>query len=183
MSSWDLPTSIEISGRVHEFRSDFRAVLDVLTILDDVEISDGERGADSMDIFYCDFSSIPTDDMDKARDYMLWFVRGGDMAVKAPKRKIADWKQDFPLIIAPVNRVLGYESRTCDYLHWWTFLAAYYEVGDCLFAQVVSIRAKKAKGKKLEKWERDFYCENRTLIDFQIEETETEKEILEEWLV
>jgi len=55
--------------------------------------------------------------------------------MKGPKRKakLADWEQDFPLIVNPVNRVLGYEVRDCEYCHWWTFLSAYYEIGDCLF--------------------------------------------------
>lgn len=181
MSIWELPTSAEINGRTYAINSDFRAVLDVLMILGDSEITDTERGADALFIFYPEFEQIPYADLEQARDYMQWFIGGGDIITQKSKGKLADWKQDFPLIIAPINRVLGFEARQCDYLHWWTFLSAYNEIGDCLFAQVVSIRSKKRKGKKLEKWEKDFYNEHRGMIDFHVEETQQEKELFDYW--
>ena len=182
MSAWELPESADINGTTYAIRSDFRAVLDVMEILGDREISDEQRGALALEVFYVDFDEMPASDYKLACEWMMWFVQGGDSPAKPPKRKLADWKQDFPLIIAPVNRVLGFESREREHLHWWTFLGAYCEVGDCLFAQVVSIRKKKSKGKKLEKHEREFYNENRALVDLKAQETEEEKEIINEWI-
>lgn len=183
MSVYDLPTSTLVNGTEYEFRSDYRAVLDVLMVMGDPDLSDAERGALSMEIFYPAFpDDMPRDDYDAAAEYLQWFVAGGDLRGSKPKRKLADWEQDFQLIVNPVNRVLGYEIRSVDYLHWWTFLGAYYEIGDCMFAQIVSIRSKKAKGKKLEKWERDFYNENRELVDLKHRETEAERQILDEWM-
>jgi hypothetical protein len=46
----------------------------------------------------------------------------------------------------------------------------------------VSIRSKKSKGKKLEKHESEFYREHRELVDFHIQETDAEKEILDAWM-
>lgn len=181
MSAWELPTSAEVNGAEYEIRSDFRAVLDVLAVLEDPELSDSERGALSMEIFYPGIEGMPRGDYKEASEFMMWFVSGGDSHMSRPRRKLADWQQDFPIIVNPVNRVLGYECRSCEYLHWWSFLSAYYEVGDCMFAQVVAIRKKRQKGKKLEKHELEFYRENRELIDFKIEETDAEKEILEAW--
>ena len=77
--------------------------------------------------------------------------------------------------------MLGFEARSVEYLHWWTFLAAYMEVGDCLFAQVVSIRNKKARGKKLEKYEQQFYREHRAMVDLKPKVTEAEKNLFELW--
>ena len=180
MSAWELPKSAEINGHEYAIRSDYRAVLDVLTVLSDAGLTDAERGAIAMEVFYEDYPA--PGDYEAACEYLMWFVNGGDAGTKRPKRKLADWNQDFPLIVAPVNRVLGYEARACEYLHWFTFLSAYYEVGDCMFAQVVAIRKKRAKGKKLEKHEREFYRENRDLVDFRVEETDAEKAILDEWM-
>ena len=50
------------------------------------------------------------------------------------------------------------------------------EIGEGTFATVVSIRDKKAKGKKLEDWEREFYKENKTLIDLDVKYSEEELE-------
>ena len=69
------------------------------------------------------------------------------------------------------DKVLGYSCRRCDYLHWWEFLGAFYGIGDGLFAQVVNIRSKRAKGKKLEKSELEFARENDKLIKIRAPES------------
>lgn len=100
-----------------------------------------------------------------------------------------NWESDFSLIAAPVNRVLGYEIRAVEYdvennsggVHWYTFLSAYMEIGDCLFAQVINIREKKAKGKPLNKTDKEFYRKNRDMVDIKIHYTETEKDVLKQW--
>ena len=59
------------------------------------------------------------------------------------------------------------------------------EIGECLFAQVVNIRQKKQKHQKLEKWENDFYNQNKDIIDLKkkiSEEQKIEMENLEKWL-
>lgn len=181
MSAWELPTQAEIGGATYAIRSDFRAVLDVLTVMADADLTDEERGALALEVFYEDFDEMPPDSYREAVEYLKWFVSGGDVAAKSPRHKLADWQQDFPIIVGPVNRVLGFESRSVEYLHWWTFLGAYMEVGDCLFAQVVSIRRKLSRHKKLESHEREFYRENRDLVDLKARETDAEREILDAW--
>ena len=99
---------------------------------------------------------------------------------KAPK--LIDWEQNFAYIVAPINRVIGQEIRAIPYLHWWSFISAYYEIGDCLFAQIVSIRNKKARGKKLDKWEQEFYQNNRALVDLKTKYTDEENDVLNAWL-
>lgn len=182
MSVWELPESATINGREFPIRSDYRAALDVLSILCDPELDDAERGALAFTVLYPDFEDMGPEDVDPARDFLMWFVSGGDTKIRPPKAKLADWEQDFPIIIGPVNRVLGYEARDVDHLHWWTFLAAYCEVGDCLFAQVVAIRKKLAQGRKLEKHEQRFYRENRDLVDLKRKETSAEAAMLDEWI-
>ena len=61
----------------------------------------------------------------------------------------------------------GFETRASDYIHWWTFLGYFNEVGEGLFTTVINIRNKLNKGKKLDKVEKEFYKENRTLIDLK----------------
>ena len=46
-------------------------------------------------------------------------------------------------------------------------MGAYLEIYEGLFHQVLMIRQKKAKNKKLEKWEAEFYRNNRKLIDLK----------------
>lgn len=182
MGAWELPKSATIGGKEYGIRSDYRAVLDVLSICADPELTDEERGALALEVFYPTLDEMPSGDYEQAAGFLRWFVNGGDTHARPPRRKLADWEQDFPIIVGPVNRVLGYEIRDVEYLHWWTFLGAYMEVGDCLFAQVVSIRKKLGKGRKLEKHEREFYRENRDLVDLRVAETDADKEILDAWM-
>ncbi len=182
MNAYDLPTTAVIGGVEQPIRSDYRAILDVIKVMGDQEIEDEERTLLVLSIFYPDFDEMPTGDFQEAIDYLYWFVGGGDSKSSGKKApKLMDWDQDFKLIVGPVNRVLGYEARSADYLHWWTFLGAYYEIGDCLFAQVVSVRKKRSKGKKLDKADQEFYRHNHDLVDFERRETEAETETFDAW--
>lgn len=190
MTAWGLPTSTAINGREFPIRSDYRAALDALSVLADQGLDDNERGVLALTILYPDAADMRPADHEEAIEFAKWFLAGGDGASKAPHVKLADWEQDFPIIVAPVNRILGYKARTIKYdpdsneggLHWWTFLAAYNEIGDCLFAQVVAIRKKLAQGRKLETHEQRFYKEHAGLVDLKRKETPEEEQILEHWV-
>ena len=92
-----------------------------------------------------------------------------------------DWEQDFPWIVAPVNRVLGRDIREEMPLHWWSFLAAYYEIGDCTFAQIVRIRDAQARGRKLDKAEREWARRNGDLIRLKSRYAEADDDLLRAW--
>ena len=66
-------------------------------------------------------------------------------------------------------------------VHWWTFLAAYMEIGDCLFAQIVRIREKRLKGKKLSKEDQYFYRKNREIVDIKTHYTSVENDLVKAW--
>lgn len=180
--NYDLPTAVEVSGVTYEIRSDYRAILDIMEALSDAELNDQERSFVVLDIFYPAFSEMPQGAYQEAIEKLFWFINGGeDKAQKKKSAKLMDWCQDFPRIVAPINRVIGQDVRSMKYLHWWSFQAAYMEIGDCLFAQIVGIRSKKAKGKKLDKAEQEFYKNNRHLIDLKTTYTEAENEIINQW--
>ena len=95
--------------------------------------------------------------------------------------RLVDWEQDYGLMIAPINRVIGREIRAVEYMHWWTFLAAYQEIGDCTFAQVVRIRDYLSRGKKLDKADQEWYRKNRHLVDFKRKYTSADDALMKEW--
>lgn len=57
-------------------------------------------------------------------------------------------------------------------MHWWTFFGLYMEIGESTFSTVVSIRDKKRKGKKLEKWEQEYYKNNKSIVDLHLKNTQ-----------
>ena len=182
-AGYDLPETVDVGGTERAIRSDYRAALDIITVLNDGELTDAERGAICLAIFYEDPDSIPRADMEEAGQRLMWFLRGGDEKDHGRRGpRLMDWGQDFRLVVAPVNRVLGFEVRACEHLHWWTFLSAYYEIGDCLFAQVVAIRRKQKEGKKLDEQERRFYRDNRAIVDLKTRESAEEAELFDQWI-
>ena len=179
---WDLPIAVEINGKSHPIRNkcDYRVVLDVICALNDNELENEEKVKCALFIFYEDISSI--DDFDTAIKEMFRIISGGEVEEQTNdnKPKLMDWEHDFPQVAPPISRVLGYDVRTPDkYTHWYSFLGGYMEIGECTFATIVSIRNKRAKGQKLEKWELDFLREHRKMIDLPQNLAEEEKEWLD----
>ena len=181
--TYELPTSVTVNGREYAIRSDYRVVLDIISALSDPELDNENKALETLDCFYPDFLDMPAEDYTEALKQCTSFINGGETEESAKRQpKLMDWQQDFPLIVAPVNRILGEEIRAMKYLHWYTFLAAYQEIGDCTFAQVVGIRRKKLKGKKLDAAEREFYQQNRKLVDFKRTYTAAENEAVGKWV-
>lgn len=180
--NYTLPKSVYVNGAEYEIRSDFRAALDICAALSDPELDDRERAYVVLNIFYPEFDKIPQDDYKDAIEQCFWFIRCGEPERGKKQPKLVSWDQDFSMICPPVNRILGSDVRGMEYLHWWTFVSAYMEIGDCFFAQVVGIRSKMARGKKLDKQDREFYRKNRDVIDIKTTYTATEQEILKDWM-
>lgn len=189
MNVWNFPTSLNIGGVEYEIRTDYRVILDLLMALNDPELSDSDNKMSAymqsrviLEIMFPDWDNIPQEHIQEALDKVAEFI---DMGIgdDSKKPKTMDWEQDAPIIIPAINKVLNKEIRAEKYMHWWTFLGAYMEIGEGLFSNVIHIRQKKAKGKKLEKWEQEFYKENKSLIDFQHKEKRSneEKEMLRDY--
>lgn len=158
----ELPKSLLINGNEYEIRSDFRDVLKIVCAFNDPELENEEKVYICLFIFYPDFLDIPKDDYEAAFRAAITFI---DHSVKAdtgkPPPRIMDWEQDEAIMFPAINKVAGYETRSCEYLHWWTFLGYYMEISEGVFSHVLGLRMKRAKGKKLEKWEQEYWNANK----------------------
>ena len=181
-SAWEFPTSLNVGGVDYEIRTDYRAVLDLFAALSDPDLTDLDEQMTSymqsqviMQIMFPDCDNIPHEHWQEALNKVSEFIDMG-ITEDSKKPKTMDWEQDAPILIPAINRVLNCEIRAQKYIHWWTFLGAYMEIGESLFSNVIHIRQKKATGKKLEKWEQDFYKENKSLIDFKQKDRRSSEE-------
>lgn len=186
--SWCLPVSVEIDGEIHEIRDrcDYKIILDIIGTLNDVELTKDEQIRCALIIFYKDVSKIKN--MQKAVSEMFKVINVGEEMEQAnsqeqPQPKLIDWAFDFPRIAPPVNKVLGYDFRDPNkYTHWYTFVGAYMEIDECTLTTIISIRSKRARGKSLEKNEREFYTKNKHIVDLPQKFTPEEEEFLNsEW--
>lgn len=161
-----LPNSLNVGGIDYEINSDYRICLLIFEAFEDPDLNDFEKQVVAVRCLYKE--EIPNKDYAEAVKKAYWFLDGGDMPKSKPQaRKTLDWKQDESIIFPALNKVAGYEIRAVKYLHWWSFLGLFNEVGEGLFSTVMQIRHKKAKGKKLEKYEQEFYRNNKGLIDLK----------------
>lgn len=188
VDAWSYPQSVTVDGMEYEIRTDYRAVIDLLTALKDPDC-EGDTEAETqyikamitLQIMFPHYEDIPEDKMTDAIKAVYEFI---DMGLEDNKKKhrteLMDWQQDAQLIIPAVNKVLGKEIRAERYIHWWTFLSAYLEIGECNFSHVLNIRSKKAKGKKLEDWEKE-YIKNNPYVLLHSKQTEEEQKEAEDF--
>lgn len=193
--NYGLPTTAIVGGREVPIRTDFRVALDIMEAMNDPELDDGDRAVVALQLFYPKLEDVT--EYEEAIKECFIFLDGGTQSKGKGGARLVDWEQDFQHIISPVNRVLGFEARAVPYkewyddndgwhseggLHWWTFLAAYMEMGsDCMFSTIVSIRDKVKRHKKLNKEEREWYRRNRDLVDIKTQYTEAENDLEKEW--
>ena len=164
MTPWDLPETAEIGGEVYELHTDFRDILEIMGYLDDPDTPIPLRWKIAVALFY--EGEIPSEYEYEAMEYLSSFISYGEKDTK-PGPKLLDWEQDAQIVIADVNKVAGMEVRAVPYLHWWTFLSFFQAIGEGQLSTIVSIRDKLRRGKKLEKWEQDFYRDNKARVDFK----------------
>lgn len=176
-----LPKCLTVNDIDRPIRSDFRVILLIFEAFNEPDYSQDEKIEIMFKCLYEDFDNIPPDDFQEAVEKASWFIDGGGEALesntdKATPKKLMDWQQDERYIFSAINKQAGYEARALEYLHWWSFLGFFNEIGEGLFSTIVGIRTKKSKGKKLDKLEQEFYNKNKSMIDlkekFSVEEQE-----------
>jgi hypothetical protein len=164
---YSLPTSVEINGASFGIREkgDFRMVLDCFNALHDTDLTEQERLYSALIIFYEDFDIDKVLNIENINEFskkMFWFFNQGedDLQSNTQNIQVIDWNQDSNLICSAINTVARQEIRALPYLHWWTFMGYYMAIGECALSTIVSIRYKQAKGKKLEKYEKQYINDN-----------------------
>lgn len=178
-----LPTSLLVGETSYPIETDFRNILTILSACNDPELSAAEQLEVMMKRMYREhFYDILPEHMEEAILQAKWFVDcGREDDDKKPPLKVLDWEQDEAIIFPAVNKAAGTETRSLPYLHWWTFMGYFMEIEEGTFSTVLGIRQKKAKHKKLEKWEQEFYRNNRKLCDLKKRYTEEERAEIDYW--
>ena len=182
---WTLPKALNIGGKDYSIRYQFGAILDILSAYGDPELDDDEKTEIMLAILFPNYQTIPLEHIQEAVHKACEFIDCGQKREDRQKPRMMDWNHDADIIIPAVNKVAGMEVRANPELHWWTFWGFFMSIGDSLFSTVLHIRRKKADRKKLEKWEEQFYRENRSLVDMQTPQTneiKAEKESILKWL-
>ena len=181
MIGYELPITIMIGDKEYPItnKGDFRMVLDCFSALSDKEILQQYRIIDCLKIFYEDINSdedvriVFGDNTEQAIKLMYDFFNCNQTEIgNKVNHKLIDWERDAQIVCAAVNQVAQTEIRSEPYLHWFTFMGYYISVGESVLSNVVTIRDKRYKGKKLEKHEKEFVKNNPEYFRASREENE-----------
>lgn len=172
-----LPKTLDVGGVDYAIRTDYRVALMIFQAYNDPELTRAEKMAVCLQSL---FEVVPGD-ITEALEKANWFLDGGNkVKLKELPAKTIDWEQDEGLIFPEVNKVAGVEVRAVEYLHWWTFLGYFSTIGDGMFAQILNIRQKRARGKSLEKWEQELFNTHKEMIIIHEKLTAEEQAELDE---
>lgn len=179
-----LPETLAVGGVEYTIRTDYRNVLQMFEAFQDPELTQEEKWIVAIYLmfedFFCDDDVLQAArdgfDLDESMKQISWFISAGQPEKQVLEKPTYNWKQDEQIIFSSVNKVAGKETRELEYLHWWTFLGYFYEIGEGTFSFVVGIRHKMNTGKKLEKHEKEFLSHNKELVRLEKPKTREEKE-------
>ena len=171
-----LPKYLYIHDTKFAIRTDFRDILNILIAYNDPNLTNQEKVFVCLYGIYPDFEKIPQNDYQEAYIKAMEFINANQNKSERITPKVMDWEQDEQLLFSAINKVAGKEVRELEYLHWWTFLGYYMEISEGTYSTVVSLRSKKKRGKKLEKWEQEFWQNNKDICVLKEKLTDEEQE-------
>ena len=184
-----LPEALTVGGTDYPIRTDYRNVLQVFEVFQDPELASEEKWIVAIYLLFENFSCA--DDVldsiengfliEEAMNQINWFISSGMPDGINLENPVYDWSQDEQMIFSAVNKVAGHETRELEYLHWWTFLGYFREIGETTFSFITGIRHKLNKGKKLEKHEKEFLAKNKELVLLKKPLTKKEQEQEDEY--
>lgn len=167
-----LPEVLTVGGEDYPIRTDYRNILQVFEAFQDPDLQPEEKWIVAIYLLFEDFSCDDDVlqaaqngfDLEEAMKQISWFISAGQPEKQVLEQPTYNWTQDEQMIFSAINKVAGRETRELEYLHWWTFLGYFNEVGEGTFSFIVGIRHKLNKGKKLEKHEKEFLSHNKELV-------------------
>lgn len=168
-----LSRTLTVGGTDYPIRTDYREVLQIFEAFTDPDLESGEKCIIAIYLLFEDFCCAEDVfkaaengfDVNEAYDQVLWFLAAGQVNDKKEEKPAYDWAKDEQMIFSAVNKIAGTETRAAEYIHWWTFLGYFNEIGECNLTFIVGIRKKRNKHKRLEKHEREFYRDNKDMVD------------------
>lgn len=181
MNILKLPTSLMVQGCEYAINADFRPCINIMRMFERNDLTDREKIQCMVGILYKD--EIPMQLMNEAAQQAVWFLNLGDEETsgssKTPMR-LFSWEQDLKFIISAVDKSAGFSTRSKEFYHFWEFMSAFMESGECVFNTIVHQRKLKRTGKQT-KADKEWWAENKDIAELKVEFTDDEKAILDEF--
>lgn len=150
------PTSLEIDGYEYELNTSWIVGYKSMCALEDNELTEEEK-------FFVIYELLFNNDKppltENTASLIMEYLGGGGFNYNSnsnvKQKNYFKWSVDYSLIFQGIAKVLGYSPRANEELHWWDFLLAFGEVGECMFSNIVRLREgseKNTLSKEEKKW-------------------------------
>ena len=175
-----LPSSLSLQGQEYAINADWRPCVNIMRMFERTDLSDMEKVLCMVGILYED--EIPDSLMTEAAEQAVWFLNLGEAADGKKSTlsfgRLFSWEQDLKFIISAVDKSAGFSIRSREFYHFWEFMSAFFETGECVFNTIVHQRKLKKTGKQ-SKADKEWWAENRDIAELKVELTIDEQEILD----
>lgn len=175
-----LPSSLCLQGQEYAINADWRPCVNIMRMFERTDLSDTEKVLCMVGILYRD--EIPDRLMTEAAEQAVWFLNLGEAADGKKGAlsfgRLFSWEQDLKFIISAVDKSAGFSIRSKEFYHFWEFMSAFFESGECVFNTIVHQRKLKKTGKQ-SKADKEWWAENRDIAELKVELTSDEQEILD----
>lgn len=179
-----LPEAVLIDGVEYPINTDFRVAIKIIEAFESEELTGLEKNEIMLELLYGE-NNIPDNIIPEALEMALRFLDGDcDEAEKSPdeddspgESRLYSFTQDARYIFSGILQTHGIDITT-QKMHWWKFIVLFMDLDkDCFFSQLLSIRSRLKKG-TLTKEERQWYNENKKIVDLPEHYSEEEEELL-----
>jgi hypothetical protein len=177
-----LPSSLEVQGVQLAINADWRPCVNIMRMFERQDLTDSEKILCMVEILYVD--EVPDSMVADAAEQAIWFLNlGDDPRAKASSKtsstgRLFSWEQDLKYIISAVEHASHVSIRSQEFFHFWEFMSAFFETGECILNTLIHQRKLKKTGKQ-SKMDREWWAENKDIAELKVELTTDEQEVLE----
>ena len=177
MIYFENPKTLNINGVDYKIRTDYRDILTIIEAFEDKRLLRREKIEVMITILFEEEPPLIEETFEKSYMFLDVDIEGlcgykrnkKSDANNNTETKLYSFVKDWQLIVAAMNKYFGTSIREIEYLHWFDFIAAFNNLGECSFNSVVDLRRRKKQG-KLDKEEKQYFYKNREWLDLDYEE-------------
>lgn len=156
-----LPEYVEIDGDRCQIRTDFRISILFELMMQDDELSDGEKVRQALNLYY---PVIPQNHREAA-EKLIWFYRCGKelddysygSGASETGKPVYSFEYDADYIYSAFRGQYGIDLQDIRYMHWWKFRAMFKALkDDNEFVKIMGYRSMKITN-KMSKEQKEFF--------------------------
>lgn len=163
------PTAVKVDGEVYEINTDFRVGLKIVQAFEDPKLTNFEKQAVMCGLL---FKNVPSN-YAGAANAAKKFLDCGEEAEAPSGPRVYSFTKDAQYIYSAFLQTYGIDLQTAE-MHWWKFCYMFGDLAeDTTFAQMRSLRDRKARG-KLTKEEKQLWMRLHDILDLEEEQEDAE---------